>query len=178
MPSEEKDNRLEELCRVAASLGAEDARIINAEEVVIGNWVRMKCQYGCDGYGRNLACPPFSPTPEEFRDVLAEYRHAIVVKMSPPDLKDYSKFCHDLILKLEREAFLRGHYKAMGFAIDGCPYCDECNLEYCNHPEKLRPSMEGCGIDVFATVKKAGFKIGVLKDRDARPSFYGLLLVE
>ncbi|MEN3037166.1 MAG: DUF2284 domain-containing protein [Candidatus Methanosuratincola petrocarbonis] len=71
MPSEEKDNRLEELCRVAASLGAEDARIINAEEVVIGNWVRMKCQYGCDGYGRNLACPPFSPTPEEFRDVLA-----------------------------------------------------------------------------------------------------------
>ncbi|MEN3017441.1 MAG: DUF2284 domain-containing protein, partial [Candidatus Methanosuratincola petrocarbonis] len=151
---------------------------INAEEVVIGNWVRMKCQYGCDGYGRTLACPPFAPTPEEFSRILGEYKHAILVRMAPPDLNEFSIFCHDLMLRLEREAFLRGHYKAFALTIDGCPYCEECNLESCIHPEKLRPSMEGCGIDVFATVAKAGYNIGVCKDRDEKPSFYGLLLVE
>ncbi|MEN3054928.1 MAG: DUF2284 domain-containing protein [Candidatus Methanosuratincola petrocarbonis] len=179
MPEDkEKVERLNELCRVAVSLGAEDARVIKPEEVVVGNWVRMKCQYGCDGYGRTLACPPFSPTPEGFSRVLSEYRHAILVRMTPPDLKEFSLFCHDLMLRLEREAFLRGHYKAFALTIDGCPYCEECNLESCVHPEKLRPSMEGCGIDVFATVKKAGYEIGVYKDRSAKPSFYGLLLVE
>jgi predicted metal-binding protein len=174
----EEGERLAELCRVAVSLGAEDARVIEAKEVVVGNWVRLKCQYGCDGYGRSLACPPFSPTPEEFSRVLGEYRHAILVRIEPPDLSEFSLFCHDLMLRLEREAFLRGHYKAFALATDGCPYCEECNLESCIHPEKLRPSMEGCGIDVFATGAKAGYKIGVCKGRDAKPSFYGLLLVE
>ncbi|MEJ5292856.1 MAG: DUF2284 domain-containing protein [Candidatus Methanosuratincola sp.] len=178
MSEDENGEKLAELCKVAVKLGADDARIIKSEDVVVRNWVRLKCQYGCDEYGRTLACPPFTPTPDEFRRILAEYRRGIIVRMTPPDLKGFSLFCHDLMYRLEREAFLMGYFKAIGFATDGCPYCEECNLESCIHPEKMRPSMEGCGIDVFTTVSRAGYTIGVFRDRSAKPSFYGLLLVE
>ncbi|MDI9644271.1 MAG: DUF2284 domain-containing protein [Candidatus Verstraetearchaeota archaeon] len=173
----EEEGRMESICKAAIKLGANDAKLIRAEDVVTGHWVRLKCIYGCDDYGRNLACPPHSPTPDETREILKEYTWALLIKMTPPDLGSYSVYTHELIFKIEREAFLMGYYKAFGFASGYCPYCEECNLKTCAHPEKRRPSMEACGIDVFETARKAGYNMGVYKERDAKPSFFGLLLV-
>ena len=47
---------LTHLCQLAIKLGAIDAQVIDADEVVVGNWVRMKCQYGCARYGKKLTC--------------------------------------------------------------------------------------------------------------------------
>ena len=47
-----------------------DLREISAGDVVVANWVRLKCRYGCQAYGRHLGCPPYSPTPEETQRVL------------------------------------------------------------------------------------------------------------
>lgn len=47
--------------------------------MVTAEWVRLKCQFGCGGYGRRLTCPPYSPTPERTRAVLDEYGVAILV---------------------------------------------------------------------------------------------------
>ena len=32
----------------------EDVRLIPAEIIVVSDWVRMKCRYGCDNYGKRL----------------------------------------------------------------------------------------------------------------------------
>jgi predicted metal-binding protein len=175
---------LGELVNIAKKLGVTDAKIIKPGEVVVRNWVRLKCQYGCGGYGQRLTCPPYSPTPEETRRILKEYEWAIFMKFegaqagNAEDAEKYEKSLPDLVVKIEREAFLKGYYAAFGMAAGPCPFCeDECNLEKCRHPYEARPSMEGCGIDVFATVRNAGFKIKVVRTESEKPTFYALLLV-
>ena len=62
-----------ELCRAAKEKsGVIDARIISPSEVETAAWVRLKCQYGCDGYGQSLVCPPYTPTPEQMRRILEQ----------------------------------------------------------------------------------------------------------
>src|ERR1700690_1397988 len=72
----------------------EDACIIltiNPEDVVVGNWVRLKCQYGCPSYGKKLSCPPYSPTPEDTRKVLEEYSKAYLIGYSGSIFKGYGE---------------------------------------------------------------------------------------
>jgi hypothetical protein len=38
--------------------------------------------------------------------------------------------------------------------------------------------MEACGIDVYSTVNAHGFDLKVVKNRDARPRFFGLVLID
>ena len=40
----------------------------------------LKCKVGCNYYGKTLACPPYTPTPEEFRRIVAEYSYAMFMK--------------------------------------------------------------------------------------------------
>lgn len=174
MTSSTKDH-LNKLCQIVKKMGAVDARPIRSIDVAVRDWVRLKCQFGCGGYGRSRTCPPYTPTPDEFKKILKEYRWAILLKF---DGRREESEVHDHMVKIEREAFLGGHYAAFGLAAGPCPRCKECNLERCNHPDLSRPSMESCGVDVFTTVKKAGFDLRVVKNEDETPSYYGLLLVE
>lgn len=153
-------------------MGAAEAEVIEPRKVVVRNWVRLKCQYGCGEYGQYLTCPPYSPTPGETRRVLSEYSQAVLVRFEPsgPD-------SHEVMTKLEREAFLSGHYAAFAVASGPCSLCKECNLKHCVHPRESRLSMEACGIDVYATVRKAGMSLQVVRTRKAIPRYYGLLLV-
>jgi len=48
----------------------------------------------------------------------------------------------------------------------------------CRHPERARPAMEACGIDVFSTVKKAGFPLKVVRTTRQCPNYYALILVD
>ena len=49
----------------AVELGAAEAKVVSPATVVTAHWVRLKCQYGCGGYGLRLTCPPYSPTPQQ-----------------------------------------------------------------------------------------------------------------
>ena len=31
---------------------------IDAKKIVVSQWVRMKCEFGCGEYGQNASCPP------------------------------------------------------------------------------------------------------------------------
>jgi len=153
---------LNDLCNLAVKLGADDAKLIKTSDIIVSNWTRLKCQYGCGGYGKKLTCPPYSPTPDKFRRVLEGYEYAIKFE---PKRQEYSRRSfHEIVAKLEREAFLKGYYSAFGLTCGPCPYCDECNLKECIYPDLARPSMEACGIDVYATVRKAGFNLKVVKN--------------
>jgi predicted metal-binding protein len=161
------------LRRRAKELGALNAKPVSPAKVYTAAWVRMKCRYGCSGYGGCLLCPPNSPTPEETRKMLDEYRRALLIHGArTADLRK-------LVAALEREAFLSGHYKAFGYACGPCRLCRTCAFDRgCRHPEQARPAMEACGIDVYRTARDAGFKIEVARDEDDPQNYFALLLID
>jgi predicted metal-binding protein len=68
------------LLEEAKKLGALEAKIIHPNKVVVEDRVLLKCRAGCDSYGRKFVCPPYTPTPDEFRKILREYRKVLIVK--------------------------------------------------------------------------------------------------
>ena len=156
----------------AAELGALSAKLIPARSVETGHWVRWKCRYGCGGYGSSLVCPPHTPAPADTRAMLDQFKHAILFESPGGEAKR-------IAVELEREIFLAGFYRAFGLGAGPCPLCKECALDDgCRHPETARPSMEAVGIDVYATVRKHGFTINVVRTHDDEQHYFGLVLVE
>ena len=167
----------------ARELGADDATLIDPQKVVTAEWVRLKCEFGCDGFGECRTCPPHSPTPATTRRVLDEFRRVILMRVGPSTDQADSDRLHEGLRKtatgLERELFLAGFHKAWSIPCGPCEECDPCNLEgACLHPERSRPSMEACGIDVFSTVRNAGWEIEVVRDRTSPYRFFALVLVD
>lgn len=158
--------------RHARELGALEGKLIEAASIVTAPWVRLKCRYGCDGYNTSLCCPPYTPTYMETREVIASYKHAILIHCK--EIGGPSAISYDL----ERRIFLAGFHKAFGLGGGPCQLCPKCNAKRCIHTEQARPSMEACGIDVYATVRANGYPIEVVKDYSDRANYYGLVLIE
>jgi len=167
------EQSLNELVKLAKANGVLDAKLIDSKDITVKDWVRLKCQYGCGRYGKSLACPPRSPSPEQMKQILSGYSSAILMR-----LPDESMATHDMIAKLERTIFLNGYYRAFGLPAGPCERCEKCNLEHCAYPRQARPSVEACGIDVYATARKNGFSIDVRKTRREKPTYFGLVLLE
>jgi len=166
-----KTNSLGKYIASAKKLGARDAKVIPARKVFTADWVRMKCKFGCGGYGRRLCCPPNTPTPKETREMLAGYSRVLLIHAGKQGN------IRGMVTALEREIFLDGFYKAFALAAGPCDLCEEC-AEFCRHPEKARPAMEACGIDVYATARGAGFSINVVRTRDDDQNYFGLVLID
>lgn len=170
-----KRKTLSFLRKRAVELGAKKAKIIPASTIKTAPWVRYKCRFGCDGYGYCLTCPPNSPTAKKTQRIIDSYSKAILVNAPSGWKSDVSS----VVLKLEREAFLAGYYKAFAMGAGPCRLCRACALEKgCRHTDKARPSMEACGIDVFSTVRKNGFTINTVLSHQDKASYFGLVLVE
>jgi len=119
-----------------------------------------------------LMCPPHAPTPEETRKVLDEYKTGILFEGTYANTKK-------IAVRMEREIFLSGFQKALGLGAGPCRLCASCGFgEGCRNPDRARPSMEACGIDVFTTVRKFGFSIDVVKTREDPQHSFGLVLIE
>lgn len=158
---------------MALEAGARDAKVIPASDVHCAEWVRLRCQYGCTCYGRCLTCPPHSPTPETTRRVVGEFETALLIH------GDRNADVSEIAADIEREAFLDGHYKALSFHSGPCNFCASCDTEKpCRNPYRARPAMEASGIDVFATARKAGLPIEVVRDRDCEGNYYSLVLID
>ncbi len=163
-----------DIVKKALDKGAIEGKLICSDDVYTAEWVRLKCRYGCGGFGKKLTCPPYSPTPEQTEKVLNNYERAILIHFT--DDIDNLKI---IMTDLEREAFLSGYYKAFAMGAGPCYLCEECGLEEgCVHPHKARPAMEACGIDVYRTARESGFPIEVVEDRSCSQNYYGLLLLE
>jgi len=185
-----------ELEKMAFKEGAFVIMPIDPNDVVVGNWVRLKCQYGCPSYAKKLSCPPYSPTPEDTRKILEEYSKAYLIGYSRSIFEEYGmenfseifpkalKKIRKSILELEKHAFLSGYYKSFTYGFCGpCTLCKQCSAEEgdltCKLPKESRPSMEAAGMDVFKTVRNAGLELEVqteINQDDLR--MYTLLLLE
>ena len=165
--------------------GLTDFRWIDPAEIVVAQWVRMKCAYGCGSYGRVASCPPNTPSVAECRQFFDEYSTAVVFHFEkaveqPEARHAWSRETNLALLQLERAVFLADYRKAFLLFMDSCHLCADCASarEACKNARQSRPSPEGMAMDVFATVRKLGYPIEVLTDYDQAMNRYAFLLVE
>lgn len=170
---------------ICANHSYSDYRWIDPKEVIVAQWVRMKCMFGCGEYGRNASCPPNVPTISECERFFKEYKKAIVFHFekafdNPDDRHEWTQETNRRLLALERETFLSGFQKAFLLFMDSCNLCKKCAGERkeCNEPKRARPTPEAMGVDVFSTMRKIGYPIEVLEDYGKTMNRYAILLVE
>lgn len=171
----------------AKDLGATAAKFVAVRDIPLGAWTRLKCQFGCGSYGKNLCCPPYTPDAERMKTILADYGSALLIQYAC-ELKNENDWEEidgkmsyallDILLELEKAAFIHNYYKAFALKAGCCALCKACTLTQCRFPYKARPSMEACGIDVFALTKKAGMAVKVLPEKTKNIVVYGLILIE
>ncbi|MCX6640398.1 MAG: DUF2284 domain-containing protein [bacterium] len=167
-----------------AQHGCTDFRWIDPKQIVVAAWVRMKCRFGCQDYGKAAACPPHLPSPTECERFFSEYQEAALFRFSkavekPEDRHAWTRSVNARLLKLERAVFMAGNPKAFVLFIDPCNLCTECtdDPKDCPNPQNARPSLEGLSVDVFSTVRKAGYPIEVLTDYAQEMNRYGMVMV-
>jgi predicted metal-binding protein len=165
--------------------GFTDFKWIDPKNIVVSQWVRMKCAFGCPEFGNNATCPPNTPSVAECKQFFSEYKNAVIFRfekqLSDPEARHkWSKAINMKLLKLEKRVFLEGYVKTFLLPMDSCYICEECtnNLKDCNHPKQSRPTPEGMAVDLFSTVKQIGYPIKVLKDYTETMNRYALLMVD
>jgi predicted metal-binding protein len=178
------NNDLKKYCDHAIEKGFTHAKPVDPASVITAPWVRLKCQFGCPGYGLSYSCPPNTPTPEETRKVLDNYEYAILFHLEAPKAparREQASRLMEALVGLEGQVFKDGYYKALVFLAGPCGACKECakiKNEPCRFGHRARPSMESCGIDVFRTARNNGFPIQTLTEKSETQNKYCLLLVE
>lgn len=186
----------ESLQDLAQHLGANDAVIIKAGEIVVQEKFAGMCfEPRCDGYGRSLSCPPHVGGPEAMRKMTSEYDKALVFKVEVPKEVAFSfernevlALIHEIGAGVEKAARKQGMTKARAFAGGSCKelFCadyPECRVldekKTCRNPQKARPSMSGHGIDVARLLESAGWPQSSVVDKEASlATFTGLVLLD
>jgi len=165
--------------------GYQDFRWISGSDVQVAQWVRLKCMFGCDSYGKKGGCPPAVPSIPECRELFSEYGHILILHIparldNPEDRREWSRKVNLSLLPVEREIFLAGYHKAFLLFMDECRLCRDCpgTRASCRNPASARPGPEALGMDVYSTVRKAGYPIAVLTDYYQEMNRYAFILVE
>lgn len=163
---------MEKYIAMLKNMGADLAITINASSVVTAAWTIYKCKFGCSSYGNNHCCPPNAPTYQETQAMLDCYEKGLLFRTHECNT------ITPMAVELARVLFLDGYYKAIAFGDGDCQKCARCNPDHCNFPGKTVPSMEACGIDVFATVRANGLEIHTLREKGEEQNHFGLVLYE
>jgi len=164
--------------------GFDDFKWIESKDIVVSQWVRMKCMYGCPSYGNCASCPPNLPSVSECREFFNEYSDIAVFHFEigldkPEDRHEVVKQLTLQLLKLEKAVFLSGQVKTFLLPADSCSLCNDCvsSLEDCKQPSLSRPTPEGMGVDVFSTVRAIDYPIEVLSNYNQKMNRYAILLI-
>ena len=150
---------LQALRTTALDNGATDATVVSTKDIIVDDRVGLKCRNPpCENYGRNLMCPPFTPTADECRKYLKLYSRGILIKVEekiPSNIRNYiekgwvlsklranSRFrrlydpwdvrvwkkLHTSVCNVERDAFRRGFHLSTGLVAERCKLCKECDV--------------------------------------------------
>ena len=185
---------VKDLETIAMEGGATAVKLISPKDVVVAQWVRNKCQVGCRYFAKRFTCPPYSPTPQETAEVLRSYNQALLIEFADRyrdrlrEEPERSMF-HKALYNMERTAFLSGYEKALSYEGGPCILCKECPAEKlenpnpflkreCLRPGEARPAMEAAGIDVYSTVRRAGFELHVAQEKSGPFKAFALVLLE
>lgn len=165
--------------------GYTDFKWMDPAEVVVSQWVRMKCLYGCNEYGKTATCPPHAPSVSECEKFFREYDKAVVFRFEkevkkPEDRFAWTREVNLKLSRLEKDVFCSGFEKAFLLFMDSCNICKSCpgEKQECKQPKTARPTPEALGVDVYSTVRKLGYPIQVLADYADTMNRYAFLLIE
>jgi predicted metal-binding protein len=178
-------NEKEKLGEIFRKHGYTDFRWIEPSKIVVSQWVRMKCMYGCDEYGNTACCPPNVPSVAECERFFRDYTTAAIFHFAkkvekPEDRRTWTRKVNGKLLKLEREIFISGYQKAFLLFLDSCNFCESCpgDKSQCQEPKMARPTPEALSMDVYSTVRQVGYPIQVLSEYSQEMNRYAFLLVD
>lgn len=155
------------------ALGFKNVLPVPAGTVHVPGWTDMRCGFGCNHYGKP-GCPPHAPLSEKTKSLLDDFTYALLLEGEPPTREFQMR-----VLRAEKEAFKAGFYKAFSYWAGPCSLCRSCAEDgVCRNTKNARPSMEGAGIDVFETVRRAGLSLKTLSTKDDFVRYFGLVLLE
>jgi len=164
--------------------GFKDFKWIDPQNIVVAEWVRVKCMFGCQEYGKNACCPPNTLPIQDCRSFFREYSQCVVFhfekKFEEPEQRhEWMKGINIELLSVEREVFCAGNPKAFLLFMGSCSLCTDCVEERskCKNKRSARPTPEALGIDVFSTVKAVGYPIKVLQGYSEAMNRYAFLLI-
>lgn len=164
--------------------GFVDHRWIQPSDLVVSQWVRIKCMYGCPDYGKNLSCPPHVPSVVECRDFFGEYELAVLIHMvcDAPTVQthEWVRLNQQKLLDLEKKVFLEGYERAFLLSFESCNRCSGCpsTVDGCRFPYTQRPSVEAFAVDMFSSVRKFGYTLNVKKHKGEKADRFALLLLK
>ena len=165
--------------------GYGDFKWIRAQDIVVAQWVRMKCMFGCWEYGQSACCPPNVPSVAECEKFLREYDEAVIFHFSKTVPNDKERWAWSRgvdvgLVQVERDVFLAGYPKAFLMFMGSCRLCEECTKvrETCTDLKRARPTAEALAVDVFSTVRAYGYPIEVVRDYGDEMNRYAFLMVE
>lgn len=165
--------------------GFNNFKWVEGNDIVVSQWVRFKCSFGCGTYGKKGSCPPNVPSITDCRELFSEYSSIAIFhiekQLDDPNTRSiFSREVNQKLLKVEREVFLSGCHKAFLLFMDECTLCNSCEGTRidCKNIKNSRPCPESLGVDVFTTVRKCGFPIEVLRDYSDKMNRYAFLMVE
>ncbi len=182
--SELTANNRKKLETIFEKHGYGDFKWVEAEKIVVSQWVRMKCMFGCPHYGKKACCPPNMPTVAECERFFREYTDAVIFHLEKKvdkleDMHGWSKKVNIKFSKLEREVFLSGYEKTFLLIMTSCRICKTCSgeRENCKELTLARPTPEAMAIDVYGTVRQFAFPIKPLTDYSQKMNRYAILMV-
>lgn len=147
--------------------GSPIVKVTTTSAIVVGEWVRLKCEYGCPDYGKSRTCPPYTPDAKRMREILKEFKYSIFFTgYSHEDVRKIGvailKYCYDLRI-----------FKVFPLLSGRCRLCDRCTPHSCRHPQLAYPSLEACSIDVFETANRINLNLQM----DGKYLHLGALLI-
>ena len=176
--------RIEKIESILMQQSLVDYKWIKTTEIVVSQWVRVKCTYGCNEYGSGT-CPPNTPSVDDCDKFFKEYEKGIIIRLKKCADKnsypsDWSIDISNKLLGIERDIFLMGFPKVFLLNHTCCFRCKNCsnNRIECKDKMKSRPSPESFAVDVYQTVRNAGLEINVITDNPAEMNRIAILLIE
>ncbi len=179
---------IENLSKVGEKYNVNEIIPLNTSDICLASWVRLKCKYGCDKYGKSWCCPPETPTLEKMQTVLKEYRKALLLCGSLRNGHFYRENQKKRRVQvntwkgtvaLERQLFLAGYYKAFSLVSENCALCKVCSYpDECKFPKDKRPSVESCSIDIVQTLKKISRQFQIAQNVTSEYNCYSIILLE
>jgi len=164
--------------------GTADYKWIDPKQIVVAQWVRMKCMFGCGEYGHCAVCPPNVPEVDACERFFHEYTDAAILHFpgtveKPEDRHAWTRGINKQLIQLERAVFLAGYERAFQLFMDSCTFCKECSGKRttCVNPRMARPSPESMAVDVYTTVRRFGFEINVRTGYDQTMDRFAFLMV-
>jgi len=183
-PEEMLMTDLESFRQQALEMGAAAAEIIQANQIVVDERVRLKCTVPrCLRAGETPNCPPYTPELDVIRKAFARFSWGILLKTHLKPIENYasksgqeqSLLFHQksgkIVYEIEKLAYKHGYHLAMGLGGGSCKdylcrglICQFMDSGRCRFPHQARPAMEAMGIDVIDLISKVEWEAYPLLD--------------